>query len=66
MNTNDNKTNNAGAVASTIGGAAIAGGLATTLGTGAGIVAAPVIGVPLAVVFGAGYLASSAWDWLWD
>lgn len=65
MNTNDNRTNNAGAVASAIGGAAIAGSL-TTIGTGAGIVAAPVIGIPLAVVFGAGYLASSAWDLLFD
>ncbi len=62
MNTNDNKTNNAGTIASAIGGVTIAGGLAA-IGTGAGIVAAPVIGVPLAIAFGAGCLASSAWRW---
>ena len=62
MNTN-NKTNNAGTIAKTIGGATIASGLAT-IGTGVGIVAAPAISVPLAIAFGAGCLVSEAWGWL--
>ncbi|PIX05436.1 MAG: hypothetical protein COZ20_01915 [Gallionellales bacterium CG_4_10_14_3_um_filter_54_96] len=65
----DAKDNNIKTVASTIGGVTAAGSLAA-IGTGAASIVAAPAAVPLAVVFGAGYIAgcavSKAWDWLTD
>ncbi len=66
MNKNANNTNGSQAtvIASSIGGAAASGGLATVGASAAFAVVAAPIATPIAIAFGVGYVVLEAWSWL--